>query len=61
MTVLEKIEFLMRENGLNRSHRLFAVFPRLSREGITSGDTPNKKVRSRCRYRSSNRTAMKGE
>jgi len=28
---------------LVRSHELFAVFPRLSREGNTSGDTPNKK------------------
>ncbi len=28
---------------LVRSHGLFAVFPRLSREGITLGNTPNKK------------------
>ena len=46
---------------LVRSHELFAVFSRLSREGNTSGDTPNKKVQPRYRYRSSNGAAMKGE
>ena len=46
---------------LVRSHELFAVFSRLSGEGSTAGDTPNKNVRPRYRYRSSNGAALKGE